>query len=365
MNKYAKKITFALLALMMIGVTTYAQFTTTFSKNATPGQQNGLYYSLPLTMLQLDFTIQETVYEKGPLSDYADRYFENEDYVDYNATEYKLLNLEMSSKAAPDPNATFFVTFTVVRGSGKPVFDVLPNGIIRSVGTRGAKDKEEVVECQSEVHLVETPAASKTPLENQVFLPLLTAGKTNAQLAKEVADKIEEIRKDKYFLIRGDVETASDPETFKAMYAKLDELEQEYLSLFLGKRVTRQIVRTVNVIPDKETTSLTVAKFSETDGLTIGANGSGRDIMVQIEPLGMIASINAPSQSAIELMTYENKVIYRIPEKANVKVSYSGRVLVENCQTINQLGLLLMAPLMDSKLVFDTETGQVVNLRMR
>ncbi len=360
MNRLVRKTVFALLSLTLMGGHVNAQFTTTFAKNATPGQQNGLYYSLPLTMFQLDFVIAETTVEEGPLSDYADKYLETSVYDRYEGTTYSLQDVRMTSKATADPNATFFVTYTTIRGMGKPVIDVLPNGIIRSVGVRGVK--EQIVEYQPEIQPSEV-SVGHIPMESSVFSPLLTAGKTNSQLAMETADKIEEIRKAKFYLISGDVEMATNPETFNAMYAKLDELEQEYLSLFIGKRVTRQIVRTVCVIPDKETSVLTVAKFSETDGLTVGTGGLGSDVIVKIEPLGVTASINAPSQSAIESMSYENKVIYRIPETANVKVTCAGQTLIEDRRTINQLGVLLVAPLMNSKLVFDTETGQIVNMQ--
>ena len=70
MNRIVTKLSLLLLALAL-GGQLHAQFTTTFAKNVNPGQQNGLYYSLPQTMLQLDFIIGETVFEKGPLSDYA------------------------------------------------------------------------------------------------------------------------------------------------------------------------------------------------------------------------------------------------------------------------------------------------------
>ena len=104
MNKFFNRFAFVVLALILFCGQARAQFTTTFAKNASPGQQNGLYYSLPQTMLQLDFVIRETVCEPGPLSDYADMYFENESYVDYQTTTYELLDVRMASKAAPDPN---------------------------------------------------------------------------------------------------------------------------------------------------------------------------------------------------------------------------------------------------------------------
>ena len=363
MNRFYNRFVFAVLALILLCGQARAQFTTTFAKNASPGQQSGLYYALPQTELQLDFVIRETVCEKGPLSDYADNYFENEDYVNYRSTTYELLDVKMTPKATPDPNATFFITFASVRGMGKVFFDVLPNGIIRSVGAASYKEETpfSVVENQEVVVVSPEPVCNK----NSDFLPLLTSGKSNSQLAKEIADKIDEIRKAKFYLISGDVEMASNPETFNAMCDKLDESEQQYLSLFLGKRTTRDIVRTVYVVPSKDEPMQTVARFSEREGLVLGEMGSGDAITVETLSLNNTAVINAPSQSAVESISYENKVFYRIPEMADVTVTCDRKTLVKDRVTINQMGALLTAPVSGSKLLFDTTTGQIVNMRMQ
>lgn len=359
MNKIVSRIALLLLALTL-GGQLHAQFTTTFAKNITPGQQNGLYYSLPQTMLKLDFIIEEAQLVKGPLSDYASNYFEMEDYVEYETTEYKLLDVKMSSVASPDPNALFFVSFNSARGGSKLQFDVLPNGIIRSVGIG---NDTETVEPQPMAQ--EQPQCCEEEYGSEEFIGLMSAGKTNAMLAKEVVDKIAEIRKAKFYLVSGDVEMASNPETFNAMYKRLDDMEKEYTSLILGKRVAKKVVKTVYVIPNKEVPTQTVAKFSETDGLTVGTSGSGSMIIVQTLSLNTTAAINAPSQSAVESMTYDSKVFYRIPETANVKVSCDGKTLLEDRIIVNQLGAMLMAPVTNTKLVFDTETGQIVNMRMQ
>ena len=362
MNRFVTKFALVLLAMTFVGGQLHAQFTTTFAKNVNPGQQNGMYYSLPQTMLKLDFIIEEANLEKGPLSDYASNYFEMEDYVEYETMEYKLLDVKMTTVASPDPNALFFVTLAASRGGGKVQFDVLPNGIIRSVGVGNAVD-DEVETCKT---IKDTPQCCLEEFEdNEGFISLMMAGKSNAQVAKEVADKIAEIRKAKYYLISGDVEMAAAPETFNAMYKKLDDMEKEYTSLLLGKRVTKKVVKTVYVIPNKEIPTQTVAKFSESDGLTVGTAGSGSMITVQTLSLNTTAAINAPSQSAVESMSYENKVFYRVPETAQVTVSCGNTILLEDRVSINQLGAMLMAPITNSRLVFDTETGQIVNMRMQ
>lgn len=338
-----------------------AQFSTTFAKNVNPGQHSGLYYSLPQTMLQLDFLIEETDCEPGPLSDYAPIYFSMEEPIDYAATEYKLLEVRMKSVATPDPNATFFVSVFSGRGGGKALFDILPNGIIRSIGSGNALD------------VVEMPATSIVPQstccqqenDRRGFVSLMTSGKSDAQLAREAADKIAEIRDSKFKLVSGYYETAYLPESFKEMYAKLDAMEEEYLSLFLGKRLKKTVVKTVYVIPSKEVATQTVAKFSETEGFSSGTSGIGNPIMVQTLSLNTTAAINAPSQSAVESMTYDNKVFYRVPDTAHVKVSYDNETLVEDRLVINQLGVLMMAPFANTRMDFDTSTGQILNYRMQ
>ena len=362
MNRFVTKFAFSLLALTMIGGQLHAQFTTTFAKNVTPGQQNGLYYSLPQTVLKLDFIIQEDELVKGPLKDYAFHYLEMEDYVEYETTEYQLLDLKITPIACPDPNALFFVAFSSVRGGNKTVFDLMPDGIIRSIGAGNASN----IEVDQPMVKTETSQCCREVTDNNVsFMGLMSAGKTNAQMAKEAADKIEEIRKAKFYLISGDVEMASNPEIFNAMFKKLDDMEKEYKSLFLGRRISKKVVKTVYVIPNKEITTQTVAKFSETDGLTLGTGGSGDMITVQTLSLNTTSAVNAPSQSAVESMSYENKVFYRVPEVANVKVMLDNEILLEERLTVSQLGVMLMAPITNSRLVFDTETGQIVNMRMQ
>ena len=362
MNNTVTKFALSLLVLVFMGFQLHAQYTTTFAKNVTPGQQNGLYYSLPQTMLKLDFIIEETTLEKSPLSDYASNYMEMADYVEYETTEYRLLDLKMSTVASPDPNAMFFVTMGAVRGGNKMQFDLTPNGIIRSVGLDVSDGTVEVLETPEK-----KPCCKQQPADysDHKLMNLITTGKTNSQMAKEAADKIEEIRKAKFYLISGDVEMATNPETFKMMYDKLDAMEQQYTSLLLGNRVKKTVVKTVYVVPNKEVPTQTVAKFSENEGLTLGTAGSGALITVQTLPMNTTETINAPSQSAVESMNYENKVFYRLPETAHVKVTCGNETLFEDRMMVNQLGVMLTAPLGNTKLVFDTETGQIVNMKMQ
>lgn len=344
-----------LLAFAMVS-SLQAQFTTTFAKNAAPNQNNGLFYSLPLTMLQLDFVILETENHEGPLSEYASSYIETTDIVDYSGKEFQMLGVEMKVTTCADPNATFFVAFGSGRGSAKTNFNVMPNGVIRSVGV----DRDEEI-APGQVNVLESVGCS----EESGFIPLLANGKSESMIAKEVADKLEQIRKAKFNLISGYYEIAFDPATFQRMYAELDAMEKEYMSLFVGKRTSKKVVKTVYVTPSKDFSTQTVAKFSEEEGLSVGTSGDGMPVTVQTLSMNATSNISTLSPSAIESMTHENKVFYRVPETANVRVMLDNQVLVERREVVNQLGVLLLAPVANMGLVFDPMTGQIVNMQMK
>lgn len=355
-----RRISNRLLLVVLLAFATIssmqAQFSTTFAKNAVPNQNNGVFYSLPSTMLKLDFTLLETENMEGPLSEYASTYFESAEIVDYSETSYQLLGVDMHVMTCADPNATFFVSFTSGRGSVKTNFNILPNGIISSVGI------DNQVETVAAQETDETPAQV---LDDNHFMSIMTNGKSQSMIAKDMADKIEEIRKAKFNLISGYYETALDPLTFQKMYSELEAMEKEYISLFVGKRIVKQVVKSVYVTPSKEISTQTVAKFSDTEGLTVGTSGTGSPILVQTLSMNTTSNINTISQSAIESMSYENKVFYRIPETANVKVMYNEKVLVEKREVVNQLGVLLLAPVSNMGLQFDVNTGQIVNVKMQ
>ena len=233
--------------------------------------------------------------------------------------------------------------------------------------TINSKLLNDIVESRVEEIIANQEVESEKVIysEEPTFIGILTNGKSQSMIAKEVADKIEEIRKAKFNIISGYYETALDPLTLKKMYDELDAMEKEYTSLFVGKRIGKQVVKTVYVTPSKEVATQTVAKFSEEDGLSVGTSGVGNPITVQTLSMNATSNISTLSQSALESMSHENKVFYRIPETANVKVMYDNQVLVEKREVVNQLGVLLLAPVSNMGLLFDPNTGQIVNMKMK
>lgn len=349
------KSAFLLIAIMAFGIfDATAQYVTTHAKVVMPGQQRGIYYALPRTVIQLDFIIEETELLEGPYSEYVHLVGAN-DYIMEDGMEYRLLDVMMTTYAEADPNATFFVEMNSKKGDAAE-FYLTPKGILQGVGIAPAPS---------------TPTSHPSPLTSQFSTNSQdrtfkyqygTKGKSLEQMAYAAVEMIGRIREEKIKLLTGFQETAFTLETYRQMYADLDQMESDYLSLFIGKRIVNTVVKTVYVTPSKEVPSQTIAKFSTSDGFRAGVSGPGDIVTLQALSLKTTGSINEPSTSAVETISHENKLFYRIPETAYVKVSLGNDILLEQRVNIAQYGVFMLAPLGKTKLALDPNTGQIISI---
>ncbi|MBQ3709085.1 MAG: DUF4831 family protein [Bacteroidales bacterium] len=326
-----------------------AQYVTTHAKAAMPSNQRGIYYALPRTVIQLDLMVDKTELIEGPYSRYAYMVGAS-DVVKGDTTEYILKDVVMSTYAEADPNATFFVAINT-RSESMP-FYLNSKGILEGVGMAGEAVKEEA----------STPIQVKVSADKTFKYQFSTTStRSEEQQAKAAADMIYRLREEKIKLLTGFQETAFTLDTYRQMEADLNDMETEYLSLFIGKRVVTPIVQTVYVTLTKEVPSQTVGSFSKTSGFV--ANGyDGSTITVQAISMKTTGSINTLSPSAVETISHDDKLFYRIPETVYVKVSLGDEVLVERRETLAQFGVFILAPLGKAKMQFDPNTGQIIRM---
>ena len=351
--KHLKRTLFVMALFALTAGHLNAQYVTTHAKAAMPGQQKGVYYALPRTVIQLDLMVDKTELIEGPFSSYAYMVGANDVIVD-NEVEYILRDVVMSTYAEADPNATFFVAMNAKKGEAQP-FYLNAKGILEGVGmTSKAKETQP-----------SSPVKVQVSTDNKTFKYQYGPNgvRSEDQQARATADMINRIREEKIKLLTGFQETAFTLDTYRQMYADLDEMESEYLSLFIGKRVVTPIVQTVYVTLSKDVPSQTVGSFSREYGFS-SKNFDGDNITVQAISLQTTGNINALSPSAVETISHENKLFYRIPETANVKVSLGGEVLLERRETMAQFGTFMLAPLGNTKMLLDPNTGQIISMGM-
>ena len=136
------------------------------------------------------------------------------------------------------------------------------------------------------------PAAQPTHMNPASGFPRLTVDKTSAvtmsleESARLAAEKIFTIRRSRFDLITGEVGENVFGGGLDSALAELSRLEEEYLSLFLGRETVRSERRTYSVSPVKGRLTYTVCRFSETDGPLPLDDLSGVPVVLELQTTG-------------------------------------------------------------------------------
>ena len=68
-----------------------------------PAESNGLFYSLPQTVIQVDVVVNKIQKVKGPFAEFADQMLGLSQVTTVNSTEYELKDIRLTSYNEPDP----------------------------------------------------------------------------------------------------------------------------------------------------------------------------------------------------------------------------------------------------------------------
>lgn len=165
------------------------------------------------------------------------------------------------------------------------------------------------------------------PIERHVL-------KENKDYVDEITSEIFNIRKKRLELLAGGSATA---EALKA----LDELEANYMSLFMGKRETREVVKTISFIPEKADESIVLFRFSANDGITAKNNVSAIPYIVELK------NIYVPKKDAQQAGNSRPvpSLSYREPAVADLCLLKGKETVMTVRSVIPQLGFIKQFPL--------------------
>jgi len=101
------------LILFLLGsLNSYSQFIVKkVTGNSTNTSQDGFYYALPQTVLQIDLLIEKIKKIPGPLADYAEDYLGVSDYIRYSSRSTQLINAEVTPLYEADPEQFYYVQY--------------------------------------------------------------------------------------------------------------------------------------------------------------------------------------------------------------------------------------------------------------
>lgn len=326
----------------------------------------GIYYHLPATVLKIEITAQKTVKKRGPFFRYSQRYLNLSDIITEDHTEWEITGAKIHPGGIPDPERLFHIN-SAGTPSGAAV-SLTPEGVLAGLNIADAdisSQAEKKTTIEKKTTSIDDVFFDDTPFTEEQLRK--TSG---AATAEEVAAEIYRLRDSRRRLLESDMQVLPpDDGAYRRILKGIDQMEEQYLSLFKGKRETETVKKTFTFRPDPSAPANQVLlRFSSRNGFTEIADMAGTPVYIDIRTDSIPRVRNA-----IQTATEEERaggLIYCKPAKTTVKIIDRTILLSEKEVMIGQFGTLhrLPAALLDSpetSVKLDVNTGALREIRTK
>lgn len=366
MNIFLRSIAFTIIAAVSFACSTGKNFTG--SKNVvTPLSGNivlsdgALVYALPLSVLDVTIDADRIIERPGPYSRYAEDLLGLKDVIKNEREYWKISRITIKSHSEPDPSefyvieaSSIFQTNVLAMKKAGLVMDLNPEIYNKleetGLGILDEKEGSRLLDMGADEYFQERrDTVYKVINVDTAFvrIPYLIEKKqklTYEQLAEKAARRLMEMRDGKHAILTG--ETSVFPQNEVAIN-EMNRLEKEYTDLFAGKLFREAHSFAYQLIPGRDMIGkiVTLCNFSEENGPVPSSDKSGTPVTVEFisemktKPLSLITRNPSDSRKALN-----DKLFYRYPDVAKVKITYGNVNLNNSRQLIYQFGEVIQLP---------------------
>ncbi len=332
--------------------------------SATPDKENQdpagvVSYCLPNTSLSFEVEAICEMFHAGPYAKFAQKYL-GVDARQEDGMTYRLAKVKMIPFIEADQSSRYFL---------KAGNNTLNASFLRltSCGLIASADANfgdtsvwrfpvEQIGNSADDGLVSNFASEETTLYRNVqgedaytrvaVQQQVVVAKSLEQKASETASLIFDLRKKRIAILTGDTDATYSGEALGAAVAEIERLEKEYMSMFVGYSSTSVQTMKYDLVPVKDRTMYVVFRFSETAGLLLADDLSGKPVALEITP----QQIAKPSDSVSDAQArqYAQKgvyAVYRIPAVCTLKLTDGTNLLMNTRLPVYQYGVDSTFPL--------------------
>jgi hypothetical protein len=396
-NQIMKKIIcMAVMFQFLIAFTVVAQINVLhIDNNAAPQTKEGVFYSLPRTVVKIDVKIDRIENYKGPYADFALRFLGLKNVVPANSIDYKISNITITTYPEPDPDQYYFVEMGdkiskgekagmlslsdagVILGTLNEITDTVSNVVRLSKQDESLTDADkdafgELFKYSADVSVFEKVDTiirkiniDTMTVERQYYKRTIVE-KSPEQKAKEAADYISKIKDNRFNLISGAQEVNYNKETLEYMDTQLKTMEKEYLKLFTGISLHKSLTFSYKYIPipNQINTEIPIFKFLKSKGVIDLDEQGGKVVTIKVQRVGNTNTVSNYLKKA-EKDTKVQGFFYRIPELARVTVKLDESAQEETQCLVSQLGVVTNLPAGKWKVQFHKGTGGIQGLEIQ
>ncbi len=322
-------------------------------------KKQGLVYSLPRTVFEIDFELKHTVFQAGPYSEYADKYLGIDNVAQSDYQYYEIVSVQVKPLAQPDPDAVFLIETDLPKANHNyrfssqnmlhginichlPAIDIsypLPESFLygsinENVWFTDLSVKRNFTNIKDTTYRVikADSVYQKIPVINTKI-----TSKDKEQKADEAANFIIKTRKRRFQVETGQSEYLPDGVAVETMLQSLNELENRYLELFIGKTNTSIDKIKLYYIPQKDAGNTVLFWITE-NGISYTKEEDAEIVSVQMQNLETTQEVSRFYKRQNELNPKNHGLYYRIPGAALMRISCNDKVYFNGMFDVAQYG---------------------------
>jgi hypothetical protein len=335
----------------------------------TPGIVEGVVYALPQTGIRVHIKATRERFVHGPFSIYAQKMLGIDNVSSTDADRWNLDEMHIEIFSEPDPDEVYKAL-----GQAAQMVSLTESGILAGINTT---INHQLPSIQTSSFLIKNADSQLkfndlsiwsfySPIDSTKKFKIVS--KTQEQKAIEAAETIFNLRNSRFALLtNANDEPLPDGKSFEVMTEELGKMEENYISLFIGKSQKQTSEFSFDFVPGQKTVKGEVFfRFSEERGVLPKSDLSGRPIVIDV--------IKAENLSAKQsgLITSQNPtagksgLYYRMPGMSEIRIMDGSSQLAGTRSPISQFGTVAPIPedLLDGSYIleFYPTTGAIKSI---
>ena len=348
------------IGLLLLFITSSVLAQNTVKMSAVKSNDYGVAYTLPKTSLVITVEYTKKTRRIGEFYQYAERYLSISNPIVENATSYTLDNISLETKGIPDKDKSYLVEFR--SNTTAPFVTLTKDGLICAINDDYTFSKEEA----GKVEVLPTPSLP----DPRSFLSeeILRAGST-AKQAELIAKQIYRLRESRNNILTGDADNMPpDGNAYKLVMSQLEEQEKALSAMFTGTEVVEKGTKDFTIVPDeKDIQNKIIFRFSSKLGIVDANDLSGQPVTLSLKNKDpKEVQVLTPKEEKDMEKKFSAGIVYNIPNKATVQISYNGRNYVQKECDVVQYGVqdVLVPKMFDNnklpiKVIFYPDMGAI------
>lgn len=340
---------FIFVLAVMLALPALGQRSKKSGDDVAPVFVEGIAYALPRTGLRLKVKAIKETFEPGPYAPYAEQLLGVSDARNRSSVRWMIDEVKLETFSEPDPEQ-------VHKALGDAAFlvSLTPDGCLAGINAGNLQMTGMPVQANSFVE--SNQKEDGFSFSNFNDTPIYTPGDSTNNFrpvrvstdvkAAEAAKRILECRLARFHMAAGLMdEFHPDGLAYQVSLKELEQIEKDYLSLFVGRTTYQEEKFSFDFVPASSSAKGDVVfRFSEDKGVLPASDLSGKPVMVRTEPEKDLISGYSGLAASENPNAGESGIYYRMPAVADVSVIFELKTIVTARTVLPQFGQVAPIP---------------------